>query len=215
MTRTRTDGDRTRERIIEVALPLFAAHGYAGTSVRTVASAAGVNVATLAYHFSDKEGLYDTIVQRLHTELAEGFPSDPPAGTPAEVLRWWTRAGWTFVNDHRDHVRLLVRHLLDHGALPEVVLDRWSEQLLVRADAIVAVFRPDWPSSRRRLLVLSMMHLVVRLAIEDRGQLSAMTGIPQDRLEEEIVDWLASMLARELGLVLDGLGLDGSARAGS
>ena len=58
----RADGARTRERILAEALPLFAARGFAGTSVRQVAAAAEVNVATLAYHFSDKQGLYDAVV---------------------------------------------------------------------------------------------------------------------------------------------------------
>ena len=36
----------TRERVLASALPLFAEHGYAGTPVRAIAAAAGVNVAT-------------------------------------------------------------------------------------------------------------------------------------------------------------------------
>ena len=200
MARTRADGDRTRERILEVALPLFAEHGYAGTSVRTVANAASVNVATLAYHFTDKEGLYNTVVQRLHVELAADFPDAPPPGPPDEVLRWWLQEGWAFAKSRRQHIRLLIRHLLDHGQLPEVIFERWSDQLLARADPIVAAFRPDWSSPHRRLLVLSMMHVTVRFLIEDPGQLSAATGIEVDRLEDEIVDWLAAMLKRELGV---------------
>ncbi|MEZ4239983.1 MAG: hypothetical protein R3F59_28295 [Myxococcota bacterium] len=92
-----------------------------------------------------------------------------------------------------------MRHLLDHGRMPEVVLENWTEALLGRAEAIVALFRPDWPSTRRRPLILSMMHLVVRLSLEDRGQLGQMTGIGVEALEEELVEWLSGMLLRELG----------------
>jgi AcrR family transcriptional regulator len=200
MKSTRSDGEATRGKILEVALPLFAAHGYAGTSVRTVAAAAEVNVATLAYHFEDKEGLYETVVQRLHEDLAAGFPSSPPTGPPDEVLRAWVALGWAFARSHRDHIRLLIRHLLDHGALPEIVVERWSERLLSRADAIIAALRPTWPATRRRMLVLSIMHLTVRLVLEDPKQLSVMSGVPVDRLEDEVVDWIASLALRELGL---------------
>lgn len=197
--RTRADGDRTRERILDVALPLFAEHGYAGTGVRAVATAAGVNVATLAYHFVDKEGLYETVVQRLHVDLAAGFPDRGPVGRPEDVMGWWMRAAWEFARAHRQHLRLLVRHLLDHGAQPQVVMDRWSEPLLERAEAIVAAFRPEWPPHRRRLLVLSLMHLTVRLVLEDPDQLARMSGVPVERIEDEVVDWLTSMALRELG----------------
>lgn len=197
--RTRPDGDRTRERILDVALPLFAEHGYAGTSVRTVASAAEVNVATLAYHFVDKEGLYETVVQRLHVELSAGFPSQVPSGLPEEVMGWWMRTAWAFAKSHRQHLRLLVRHLLDHGSQPQVVMDTWSEPLLVKAEAILSAFRPEWPPHRRRLLVLSLMHLTVRLVLEDPGQLARMSALPVERIEDEVVDWLTSMALREMG----------------
>lgn len=198
--RTRADGDRTRERILEVALPLFAAHGFAGTSVRTIAGAAGVNVATLAYHFVDKEGLYLTVVQRLHEDLSSDFPALPPAGPPQEVLRQLVGVGWRFCRDHRSHLQLMYRHLLDHGQQPQVVLDRWSGPLMARADLLVSAFRPDWTPVQRRLLVVSMMHLTVRLVLEHPAQLAAMIDVPVERVEDEVVAWLAAMVARELGL---------------
>lgn len=198
---SRPDGDRTRERILEVALPLFARRGFAGTSVRTIASAAGVNVATLAYHFNDKEGLYDTVVQRLHLDLAEDI-GQPPMGTPREVLRFWVGKAWSFVQSHREHIQLLLRHLLDHGAQPEIVFERWTDPLMARAETIVAALRPDWPKHRHRLLVISLMHLMVRLALEHPRQLSQQSGIPEERLEEELLDWFTDLAAQQLGLPL-------------
>lgn len=196
---TRPDGDRTRERILEVALPLFARHGFAGTSVRAIASAAGVNVATLAYHFEDKEGLYETVIQRLHLDLSAEL-SPPPEGPPRAILKHWIAEGWRFVREHREHIQIQLRHLLDHGSQPQIVIDRWSGPLLARADSLVAAFRPDWPADRRRLLVLSLMHLTVRLMLEDRKQLSQMSGISEDHLDDEIVDWLTSLSATQLGM---------------
>lgn len=56
----RSHGLQARERILLAALRLFVARGYAGTSVRDIAHEAGVNVAAIAYYFSDKAGLYRT-----------------------------------------------------------------------------------------------------------------------------------------------------------
>jgi hypothetical protein len=116
------------------------------------------------------------------------------------VLRSWVAVGWSFCRAHRDHLRLLLRHVLDHGAQPDVILDRWSGPLLARADGLIGALRPDLPPVRRRLLVLGLMHLTVRLVLENPAQLATMSGIAEDRLETEIIDWLTSVAGRELGL---------------
>jgi AcrR family transcriptional regulator len=48
----------TRERLLRAGLRLFAQQGFAKTSTREIAEAAGVNVAAISYHFGDKAGLY-------------------------------------------------------------------------------------------------------------------------------------------------------------
>jgi AcrR family transcriptional regulator len=54
----RADGEVTRERLLRSSLRLFASQGYAGTSTRALAQAAGVNIAAISYYFGDKAGLY-------------------------------------------------------------------------------------------------------------------------------------------------------------
>ena len=198
--RRRADGERTRERILEVALPLFAEHGYAGTSIRRIAQASDVNVATLAYHFSDKEGLYTEVVQRLHAELAEHWPTDLEGSAPREMVERLVHTGWAFCVGHRDHIRLLMRHVLDRGAHPDVVVERWSGRLIDRADTVMSLFRPEWSPMQRRWLVLSVQHLMVRYVLEDEAQLAAMLDVPVAEVEGAVPHLVTDMLARELGL---------------
>lgn len=54
----RSDGDDTRARLLQAALRLFSENGFARTSVRAIAVAAGTNVAAIGYHFGDKAQLY-------------------------------------------------------------------------------------------------------------------------------------------------------------
>src|SRR5688500_11598850 len=55
---TRADGAEARERLLLAALRLFAQKGFAKASTREIASAAGVNIASISYYFGDKAGLY-------------------------------------------------------------------------------------------------------------------------------------------------------------
>ena len=54
----RDDGLKARERLLGEAVRLFAEQGFARTSTRTIAQAAGVNISAISYYFGDKEGLY-------------------------------------------------------------------------------------------------------------------------------------------------------------
>jgi len=192
-------GENTRKRILDEALPLFARYGYAGTSTRTLASAAEVNVATLAYHFEGKEGLYNAVVQRMHEDLAKRIPADMPALAPRELSAWLAEKAWLFAREHQVHIRLLIRNVLDSGRHADVVMDRWTGPLMDRAEEIVVLFRPEWDRVRRRLFVLSLMHVVVRFAIEDPEQFRAMAGGPED-LDDAVRSWITEMIQVLLGV---------------
>jgi AcrR family transcriptional regulator len=51
----------TRNAILAAAQESFALSGYSGATTRDVASRAGVNVATLHYHFGTKAALYEAV----------------------------------------------------------------------------------------------------------------------------------------------------------
>ncbi|RYF79094.1 MAG: DUF1956 domain-containing protein, partial [Comamonadaceae bacterium] len=55
---TRSDGIEARSRLLYAALALFAEKGFAKTSTREIALAAGANIAAISYYFGDKAGLY-------------------------------------------------------------------------------------------------------------------------------------------------------------
>src|ERR1700676_1268861 len=56
--------DGTRERILKTAERLFAARGFNGVSVRELARAANVNIASIGYHFRSKDGLLAQVYRR-------------------------------------------------------------------------------------------------------------------------------------------------------
>src|SRR5262249_12800237 len=70
MSRIRVDSTARRRMIVEAATPLFAREGFAGTTSRRIAAAAGVSEALVFRHFPTKAALYDEI-------LKSGCQGDP------------------------------------------------------------------------------------------------------------------------------------------
>ena len=63
---SRTDGEATRARILQAAGELFGSRGFAETTSKAVAAHAGVDLASINYHFGSRSGLYkDTMIEDL------------------------------------------------------------------------------------------------------------------------------------------------------
>ena len=58
-----------REAILTAATDLFAAQGFAGTSMQAIALAAGYDKSLLFQYFNDKLGLYTTVIERMVRQI--------------------------------------------------------------------------------------------------------------------------------------------------
>lgn len=78
-TRTRTDGEASRCRLLQAALRLFAECGFSKASTRQIAAAAHVNIGAISYYFGDKEGLYKAAFTEPMGSAKDDIPlfSDP------------------------------------------------------------------------------------------------------------------------------------------
>jgi AcrR family transcriptional regulator len=86
--KTRTDAQRNRERILEVAKAAFARSG-ANTSLDDVARKAGVGAGTLYRHFPTRDALLEAV---YHTEVAKLAAAERELSAklpPVEALRAW------------------------------------------------------------------------------------------------------------------------------
>ena len=59
------------QRVIDVAATLFAEHGYDGVAIRDIASASGATSASIFYHFSSKEALYNEVTSHKYEDTHE------------------------------------------------------------------------------------------------------------------------------------------------
>ncbi|MEC5387313.1 CerR family C-terminal domain-containing protein [Uliginosibacterium sp. H3] len=71
LNRRRTDGDATRERLLEAGGELFAADGYATTTAKAVAARAEVSLSLIHYYFGSREGLYQAVLIEAHRRLVD------------------------------------------------------------------------------------------------------------------------------------------------
>lgn len=94
----------TKERILDIALELFAQNGYLGTSMSDIAKQLGFTKAALYKHYASKQEILDQIVERMNRmdyERAEEYemPETEPDGfaeaymhAPIEKIRIYSLA---------------------------------------------------------------------------------------------------------------------------
>ena len=94
----------TKERILRIALELFAQNGYLGTSMNDIAGQLGFTKAALYKHYASKQEILDKIVERMNKmdyERAEAYemPETEPDGfaeaylhTPIQKIRTYSLA---------------------------------------------------------------------------------------------------------------------------
>jgi AcrR family transcriptional regulator len=65
--------ERTRQRLIEVAVEIFSELGFEGASTRTIVQRANANLVSIPYYFGSKHGLYHAAAEYIGSNLAERF----------------------------------------------------------------------------------------------------------------------------------------------
>jgi AcrR family transcriptional regulator len=86
--RPRTDAQRNRERILEVAKEAFTRSG-ANTSLDDIATQAGIGAGTLYRHFPTREALLEAVYRTEVEKLAAAEQRFAQAMPPVEALRAW------------------------------------------------------------------------------------------------------------------------------
>jgi AcrR family transcriptional regulator len=105
-----------KEEILDIATSLFAERGYEGTSMNDVAERVGMRKASLFYHFTTKDALYEAVLDRLVSRVAvplgAAYSSE---GTFAERLDTAADALTTVLGERPFAARLLLREAMDWG----------------------------------------------------------------------------------------------------
>ena len=111
----------TRELVLRAALKRFADAGYAATSVQDIVDDARVSKPALYYHFSDKAGLFQALVNQAHDEryrvIEEAVAGKKTFRAQAEAM---LAALFGYFRENRELMRLAFSTMLAApGEVPE------------------------------------------------------------------------------------------------
>jgi AcrR family transcriptional regulator len=164
----------TKALVFAAAERLFAVHGFQKVSVRDITAEAGVNLASVNYHFGSKDALLLEIFRRRTAELNRDRArmlheaTDRHDGKPPvrEILRAffeppmrWSSPG----NDRRISVQFIIRARSEGTEQMREVLRTDVSHLRRFADALAAA-RPDLPPEE----VYWRLHFVLGLTHNNR-----------------------------------------------
>jgi AcrR family transcriptional regulator len=158
----------TQGKILDTAERLFGDQGYAGTSLRQIIAAAGVNLAAIHYHFGSKEELLDHLVMRkagpVNAErLAMLDRCQAEAGsapvTVEKILRAFLEPPLLRVKENPDFAKLMGR-LYGEGLMPAIV-EKHFQPVLTR---FLAAFARALPRLSPAELALRLQFMVGAMA---------------------------------------------------
>ncbi len=147
-----------REQLVDVALDVFARHGYHETSMNDVADAAGITKPVLYQHFTSKRELYLALIDEAGRRLLDAVTKahlEASDGRRRTELGFLTYFNWV----HKDHDAFQL--LFGGGSRRDPEFDAAAARYTALvADAIEPLITADIESEHRRMLA----HAIVGLA---------------------------------------------------
>ena len=157
-------GPLTRKQILDSSLRLFSEKGFARTSVRDIARAAGITDAAIYYHFSSKRELFEALfdergITSALSELEQATITQPLLATLTNIAL----TALNIMQRNKDFMKVLLSEAMSEDPIASeeyrMVTERWrnAEARILRE----FVRRSDLPSidvetAARQLVVLSV-----------------------------------------------------------
>jgi AcrR family transcriptional regulator len=150
-----------QSRLLDSAEELFAEYGYAATSIRRLADAAGVNPALVHYYFGTKRELLGAVMDRTLEPMARAIAAMQESGS-ANIEKV---AGlmFTMAGRHPAMPRLITREvMLSGGETQALFVKRYAPRLggalpaLFRGEQEQGRIRPDLDPGAAALMLLSL-----------------------------------------------------------
>jgi AcrR family transcriptional regulator len=133
-TRKLRRGPLTRKQILDAALALFSDKGFARTSVRDIARAAGITDAAIYYHFASKRELFEALIEeRGFTAALESLERAEITIGPREAIPLLALNSLSFIFQNRDLMKMLLVEAVAQDAVAteeyRILVERWERAM--------------------------------------------------------------------------------------
>ena len=192
----------TRDAVLTAATVTFAERGFANATLGMIASRAGVTAATLPYHFGDKQGLYDAVVDAIYKDLLAFGPTLSGPNSFAQVVD--AVYGWAELR--RDGIRVMLRSIIEAGGLDTKIRELRMGPVLDGMSRLIASHY-ETPVTSAREMVVTLTHLVMRFVTNRPEDNCVAFGVATPaEARARIVDVMARVGADLLGVTPDAHG---------
>ena len=208
MTKPRLHAGERRVAIVEAAKPLFAQHGFSGTTTKQIARSAGVSEALVFQHFPSKAALYREIL----LQGCDGDPGlerlgalEPSTASLVEMIGLMIRhVAMGAVCDIREKDvddRLALHSLLEDGEYVRLVSDWVTERILPTfAASFAAAGRAGDLHADASDAANAFWFAHHAAAMTAFGRLSGRSVYPYRGTQDEVMTALARFILRGIGL---------------
>lgn len=144
MRRTKEDAAVTRENILDAAMTVFSAKGFAATTLDDIAREAKVTRGAIYWHFAGKAELYNALVEERFTKAFAGLAQVlAQPGTPLQKFRRMLIWQMKLVEEDPDYRAVQELTLMKTSVTPELAegiakKSRRLEQIIEQLSALLA-----------------------------------------------------------------------------
>jgi AcrR family transcriptional regulator len=180
----------TRTRIVAVAVDMFTARGFRGTTIEAVQEEARVSRGALYHHFANKEVLFEAVYETVEEDTAQAIAAAaenaPEAPLRAGCAAWLDRAGdpevrqitlldgpavigwdrWSTTEDRRGlgMLRRAFAREAELGRLDPDLVEPVAHMVLAALIELgLMISRSEHPAATQRLARAALDHLLARL----------------------------------------------------
>ena len=179
--------DATQQRILDAATDVFAARGFAASTMADIVSRSGASVGSIYHHFGGKKELFLAIFERLAAEIDQSIDTATDGTDPADRHRTFEVSARAYLEAMWVHRRAAVVMAADDSPAGFEAVRRGS--MLRGFHRWMSVLEPD-TSPRGRLLTRVLIAVLAEasarvITCEDAADVAPIT--------DATVEWIARL----------------------